>query len=397
MYLHSPQLPRDVVVCLKCMLETLELNLAFGWDVHNHDISAVCDGGCAVKSALGRRWQLQLMRQAFMDRTRGFYISKAIDGQPGVNGTFQLQAMRAMRFLSQIPRLWYEPIRDVAGLRTELVLGKRLEEVGVSPHARPHIRLVLQLFQSAHRSDTGEIEFPRPGENPLALHSVVATGLSADGQSVEFANNWGRSWGDGGNGSVSFAYLDQYFSEAWTRWDARYGLSFFKPELHQIESNRDLRRIWMIENPIRKFKLRGTRAGDSWYVEYFYTYSPVDDCGVQGVQVRNGYGIRMGWAHLWYPRDSQITEIRELFVMPPFRRLGIGSYLEGFAVRRSQGTGATAIEATIHQADGGVLSNRGAVRGFLANRGYQIAWRNRTGPLSVGTGEKSVPEVIQVI
>jgi hypothetical protein len=38
----------------------------------------------------------------------------------------------------------------------------------------------------------------------------------------------------------------------------------------------------------------------------------------------------------------------------------------------------------VHQADGGVLANRGTARKFINVRGYRMFWRNQTGPIAVG-------------
>ena len=268
-YINNPAPADGPGECFDCRLEGLKYELRLGWDVHNHSLETNCGSECVIRSRLGRAWQIRLMREAGVDRTQGFLLTKAIDGMPKVNGTLQLQALRMTRFLLQISRLWYEPVPTVKDLVAYLLLSARLESAGVPLFARPHLRLVLQLYESAHTAPAGVISPPKSGEQPIDLHSVVVTGLSGDGKSVEFWNSWGSSWGVHGNGSVGIDYLSTHFSEAWCRWDGRWGLNWYKPELTELNDPKALRRYWMIENPMRYQRLRGTRPGDTWIVERF--------------------------------------------------------------------------------------------------------------------------------
>ncbi|MGA2530724.1 MAG: hypothetical protein ABSG36_16405 [Acidimicrobiales bacterium] len=329
------------------------------------------------------------MRRASLDRTLSFLLVKAIDGLPHLNGTLPIHGKRVSRFTSQIPQCWYEPVRSVDDLVDYLRLAANLESVGVPARARPHLQVILQLFESAHHSTTGIIRWPTPGEARLDLHAVEPLRLSGDGQSIEFWNCWGSGWGNRGNGSVGLDYLHAHFTEAWCTWNARWGLSCWKQELGLL-NGKELRREWMLENPMFTERLRGTRSGDSWYVEVFNAYSLIDDSGVEVVQLRNGYGLRMGWAYQCHVRDTETSELRELFVMPAFRHQGIGSCLEGISCERAQAIGSTEMRLIVHQADGGVLANRGAARKFVTVRGYKMYWRHQTGPIAVGFATKTL-------
>jgi GNAT superfamily N-acetyltransferase len=386
MYLDNRPMPGREFECVNCLDRTLETYLSLGWDVHNHRLEETCGPKCAIRSDLGRRYRISVMRRAAFDSKKGFFLVKAIDGLPRLNGTLPIHCLRVGKFIDQIPRSWYEPVRSVDDLVDYLRFAKTLEDSGVPARARPNVLLTLQLFESAHCScsTTGVIQWPKPGEARLDLHAVVPLRLSEDGQFVEFWNSWGSGWGKRGNGSVSVDYLRTYFTEAWCSWNARWGHSCWKQELVLPGEAKEVRRAWMLENPMFSERLRGTNVGDSWRVEIFDSYSLTDDSSVDVVQLRNGYGLRMGWAFQCRIRDTSVCELRELFVMPAFRHQGIGSCLEGISCDRARAGGATEMRLIVHQADGGVLANRGTARKFINVRGYRMFWRNQTGPIAVG-------------
>ena len=390
LYINNPAPVDGPGECLTCRLETLKFELGLGWDVHSHSLDSPCGANCAIRGPAGRAWQISLMRAAALDRTRGFLLTKSIDGLPKVNGSFQLQALRMGRFLTQIARRWYEPVPTVQDLVAYLKLAARLEAAGVPRVARPHLLLIFQLFGAAHTSTTGLIEWPHAGERPLDLHSVVATGLSNDGKSIEFWNSWGSGWGDHGIGSVGLDYLAEHFTEAWCRWDGRWGLNWHKVELRELNDAAHLRRTWMIENPVRSQRMLGTRDGDTWFVESFGSYSLATDSGVDIIQIRNGYGLRMGWAYLCAHRDTTESVLMELFVMPVFRGQGLGSVLEGISCDFARSTGSIKMTVLLHEADGKVLANRGAARKFLKSRGYTLLWRDAACPRLAGVAKKQL-------
>jgi GNAT superfamily N-acetyltransferase len=351
----------------------------------------VQEGSPGSPKPVGRKYQLSVMREAAVDRKRNFLLTKQMDGLRGVNGSLQLQALRMVRFLSQIPQFWYEPVRSVDELLAHLELAASLEKSGVAELARPRFRLILQLFESAHVSTSGVIEWPASGEKPLALHAVVPLRTIDGGRSVEFWNSWGSQWGRGGNGFVSVDYLNVYFHEAWSTCNARWGLTRHKDEQALVGSPKELRRVWMIQNPMRSLKLPYTRRGDSWYVETFNSYALNDDSGMEVVQVRNGYGLRMGWAFQCHLRDSTVSELRELFVIPAFRHQGIGSILEDVSCQLAQAMGSNEMKVIVHEADGGVPgANRGALRKFLRVNDYKMHWRPQTGPRATGFATKDL-------
>jgi GNAT superfamily N-acetyltransferase len=391
MYLDFRPLSERGYQCKECWLKTLNAWLCLGWDVHSHACSEPCSAACFTRGP-GRSYQASVMRAACRDAGQVSRLTKFIDGAPREFGTMAIQGLRIVRFLGQEPQVWYEPVRSVDELVAHLQLAAKLERSGVPLQARPYLMVVLQLFKSAHYSTTGEIQPPSPGEEKLLLHLVVALRLSEDGRAVEFRNSWGTRWGRHGNGSVSIDYLNQYFCEAWCAWHARWGLNWWKEELRQLPGPTRLRQVWMVQNPLFTHRVDTGSRGDSWYGESFYSYSLCDDSCIEVVQLRNGYGLRMGWTFLCHLRDTSISEIRELFVMPAFRGQGVGYCLEHVACRRARAAQSTILKAVIHQADGGILANRVAVRGFLKSRGYRMRWRNQTGPVAVGYATKDVPQ-----
>jgi GNAT superfamily N-acetyltransferase len=378
------------LICGECDARSLVQSLRLGWDVHNHPIDFACNPQCATQRG-GRAMQRALMRQAVFDRRNGFLLVKAIDGAPRVNGTLPIQVMRAFRFLLRERQTWYEPVRSVQQLVETLRLRMTLEDAGVPLRACPNPMLVLQLYESAYHAPSGAIQPPKAGERPLALHAVMPERLRSDGASIEFWNSWGQQWGRNGYGAVDIGYLDTHFHEAWCGWDARWGGSHWKEDFREIGDPGKLRRVWMLENPLFSTKMPGTRRGDSWYVENFPAFTPFDESYIEVIQVRNGYGLRMGWAFLGHLQSEKISWLRELFVMPALRGQGVGSVLEGIFCQRAREMGSREARAIIHEADGGVLTNRRTARPFLVHRNYRLRWKTQTGPRAIALATKELP------
>lgn len=131
LFLDNHPAPGRELQCTDCWAETLRMLLCQGWDVHNHRFDDPCDRSCATRTK-GRKYQLSVMREAAVDRKRNFLLTKQMDGLRGVNGSLQLQALRMVRFLSQIPQFWYEPVRSVDELLAHLELAASLEKSGVA-------------------------------------------------------------------------------------------------------------------------------------------------------------------------------------------------------------------------------------------------------------------------
>lgn len=386
MYLGSPSADGPVL-CDECGAERVRFLLILGWDIHAHPYDVECGDSCPVRQS-GHHWQIGLMRGVRGDRRMGFRVVKAIDGLPKVNGVTQLISLRAGRFLQQHPCLYYEPVASVDQLRRNLEWSARLEAAGVPRYSWRHQLLIIEVFESAYTAPAGKLGMPTANEKSLGLHCICPEAVAPDG-TIRFWNSWGNNWGDHGCGYLSPDYLDRYWSEGWAQWNARWGSAPGKLRPEAIQDDRQLRRVWLNENPVFANRLKG-HPKDSWRYECFYTASSFDGALVEGIQVRNGYGLRMGWAHMAHLEDSTTSEIRELFVMPAFRHQGIGSFLEGFASERAALAGSKEMRLLMHEADSIIGPPRAAARHFGSRRGYDWRWRVGAAPRTVAIGIKQL-------
>lgn len=146
----------------------------------------------------------------------------------------------------------------------------------------------------ATNSDTGDLSIPKKGE-PLNRdsHGLLLVGMNKALQQFRFVNSWGEEWGDGGFGTMPFAYFEAYVFEAYTALVP--GEDVF---LTNVESKFGTIRISTFS------KIMG--------IPFFFATLQIE-------------GKTAGWA---FARDTPSQfEIYELFVWPEFRRKGIATAL----------------------------------------------------------------------
>lgn len=66
---------------------------------------------------------------------------------------------------------------------------------------------VYESFLTASVESYGDAPLPDPKERLLGGHAVVAVGYNDSTNRFRFANSWGADWGDGGFGTLPYAYL----------------------------------------------------------------------------------------------------------------------------------------------------------------------------------------------
>lgn len=68
----------------------------------------------------------------------------------------------------------------------------------------------FSVYQSIYNDDvqkTGDIPMPQQGEDLLGGHCILIVGYDDARQVFILRNSWGESWGDGGYGTLPYAYL----------------------------------------------------------------------------------------------------------------------------------------------------------------------------------------------
>jgi GNAT superfamily N-acetyltransferase len=136
--------------------------------------------------------------------------------------------------------------------------------------------------------------------------------------------------------------------------------------------------------------------GETWVVEMYETSSPTTGWLVLCVEVKNGFGLRMGWTFLKYRPDKgmRVMEIPELFVWPTFRRMGIGRFLEREAVKFAAKWGCGEIHLMMNEADSVVGPPRSAARLFAQAVGYEWRWRPEVAPRRPATAIKRLDAAV---
>jgi len=393
LFFSSPS-STSVMICKECVGERIDQSYALGFDIHTHTWNVTCTPSCGAKVD-GRSHQRQLMQYATFNSKYAFRLIKVVDDLPKINALVPLETLRYSRFFAQWPQEIYEAVPTLEQLVGQLSFNAKLESYGVPLYARRRHTLTFEVFEAAHHSTTGVIAHPQAGEPTLGLHTVAVTGVSEDGETIHFKNNWGATWGNYGYGTVSIEYLRICLSGIWTFWNARYGLHPYKLTLGSGGTNATNRARWMIENPVITYRLK-SYPGDSWKVDIYESTSLADYSTVQCVQLRNGYGLRMGWAYIRHLEDKPLSIIEEIFVIPAFRQQGIGSYLEAACCELAESVNSVELQLFHHAADAmivGTPPRRKVAREFGTKRGYEWRYRSRVHPplYAVGFQKLSTP------
>lgn len=318
-----------------------------------------------------------------------YALAKQLEGDPSSYGTFPLAGARAQYFLYQRQRQpFYEPLSNTAQIIDVLALNNGLQQGYAPEWSLPHISVAVDVFDSMFTAPKGRVPLPRPGEALRGQHLVSLTGHWVGyGEWLQFLNSWGPEWGDNGFGYLSRAYLNKHMVEAWLSRDASVGAS---PLTHRRFVNApgeaERARIWLLPN--RYFRRRGYKSGRGYQLIVYETFSLADECRVQVVHVRTGFGIRVGWAHLFHIGGEPHTSIlKELYVWPSFRRQGFGTILESVALESARAWGAQRLQVLFHELDAQPML-RAAGECFAEQLGYQWNWHPSSRPQVEAIGGK---------
>lgn len=174
----------------------------------------------------------------------------------------------------------YQRIRNVDECRTALAKGA---SVVVS------LRIVEADWSNAV---LGNIPLPKLGEMVGENHCVALVNCDNNSQTFRFCNSWGATWGDQGHGTISFKYIEEYFTEAW----------IIVPGAERLRIPTQTKGIvvadWAIHDCLSPSRLRGIEVFDATN----------NEC--------------IGWSFM-VDREN-CTDIEEFFVRPKYRNQGHG-------------------------------------------------------------------------
>lgn len=317
--------------------------------------------------------------------------AKEIDGVRGA-GTFILCAARHIARCDVRQRqFFYEPITRYDTMLHPSLIRDKLSQAYVHHGWAPSVLASFWIFPSAYTAPLGVIQLPSPGERQLGTHAVFIPGGWTDGgERLVFQNSWGSGWGNQGCGTLSRAYIDQYLVDAWQLQRARVGPTRAKiNKLNTATSAREYAGVWMLENP--RWRQRFRHRGRHHQLVQYSTWSLEENCPVDITEIRNGFGLRLAWMHLYhtYPDDRRVAVLKEFFIWPTERRLGYGTLLESIASRDAQIWGADKLRIYIHNVDGWPRV-RIAARRFAERNGYEWRWRQQERPLLAAVAEKDL-------
>ncbi len=155
----------------------------------------------------------------------------------------------------------------------------------------------VPYFRQWSTTETGVIEFPANGEHPVGMHAFLICGYRDDHQYFNFANSWGREWGDNGLGWLPYGYFDTHGVEAYLPSLPR---TFLLPKTFKKFQRGIVEHNWYVLTPAR---------GGMFGIE-FYDHDAQTD---------------IAWAFAFLGEDS--LDVEEFFVAPSYRGRGFARKL----------------------------------------------------------------------
>jgi GNAT superfamily N-acetyltransferase len=379
-----------VALCGRCWPRWLMWRARMGFDLHTHGPSRECDPACFARGR-GRYAQFGAQMSMLEDRNAGFFLAKAIDGLPRVNGSHLIMGQRSAMFTYRPfhRQYYYEMLPDAEETQRCLLESARWSEgLGISKAYADHVHIVVEAFESWYTAPRGRITMPPTGDRSIGLHAVLLTGYTDSGANISFINSWGPRWGARGYGTMPFEYLQRYFHDAAVTRHARWGLTGWKLAHAGELSQRDLRQRFLVENPRYRGRVR-ISDGENWQTCAYNLHSPWTGQPAGCVEIANGFGLKMGWVFFRY-LPPNVVEIPELFVWPTFRRMGVGRMLEDLATVYARLWECSEIRLMMNEADAVTGPPRAAARLFAQAHGYRWQWRQEIAPRRPATAYKTL-------
>ncbi len=249
-----------------------------------------------------------------------------------------------------------------------------LDECKRALFARKGVTVSLPATRAWFDAERGEIPEIGSKSEIVGVHSVVLLGYSDDQQKLQFANSWGKEWGVGGIGFISYNYYEKWSHETWMMdlgFDSRQvaNETLFRT-FPRRESLDPLELMWGVEDPLRP----------SSQIHCREIYDFVSD-------------ERMGWA--FATTRGGFLDIDDFFVRPSFRRKGYGSRIARMLMDLSANAGMP-LKLRVSFADVG-LENREALHGILRSLGLSLRNTNQRELAYIALAGKSARELEPIV
>ena len=204
----------------------------------------------------------------------------------------------------------------------------------------------FKIFKGIYKAPKGLVPIPRFWEKSNGNHSVMIANYDNEKNLLGFVNSWGAEWGDRGFGYLTYKYVDKYFVEAWMD-----GVKISEQE--------------------QRGKIR--RIGSFDYEFKSYRFANLNDKVLHIIDVYNNQRI-LGWTHFVSDKSGKTFVVEDLFILPEYRKNGIGSHLRDLIEEVAKNSDIKKIIYYIHIQDVLVDENSLAIEGLLSEeKGYKIS------------------------
>jgi GNAT superfamily N-acetyltransferase len=210
--------------------------------------------------------------------------------------------------LEVVPEFDYSPEEVAMAKRVRANFYERIlnpNEIAFALRYSP-VTLDIETFSSAWGDQNGIFTLP-DDEDVKEEFDHTVTVVDHDEEGLWVDTGW-STWGPNqGHGYIPFEYLDKYFITAF----AFIALDHMTKEPLQTLLLKD------------KIKLQGRK----WYMDVYAVPSMRrDDRSLFNMEIRDAGGTIAAWTHLARNADRSV-EILDLFVLPEYRRMGVGTFM----------------------------------------------------------------------
>ena len=243
--------------------------------------------------------------------------TKVLDGMP--KGSSSLWCTRATKGYGLLPvardaRSLTEAIPAFDYSANDIALARRFRsnfyERILSPREIPialqyaPISLDIEIYDSVWSDHSGVLTLPDDENKKEDLdHTVTVYGHDEYG--LEIGIGW-SNWGNKGRGFIPYEYLEKYFITA-----------FVLSALYKIG-----------KNPQKELSRKRKKIKESKWYEHTYAVPSMrnDKRPLFNIEIYTIGGLLSGWIHFAHNQNRSV-EVLDLFVLPEYRRRGIGTYL----------------------------------------------------------------------